>query len=87
MSRRIVFETSAFEDFNHWATADKKTYKKIVALLKDIDRSPFSGVGKPESLKHDWQGYWSRRIDREHRLAYKVTDIEILIAACRYHYQ
>ena len=86
MKRRIVFEASAFEDFNDWATTDKKIHKKIVTLLKDIERSPFSGIGKPEALKHDWQGYWSRRIDREHRLVYKVTVTEIAIAACRYHY-
>lgn len=86
MSRRIVFEASAFSDFNDWATKDKKLYRKIVALLKDIDRSPFSGIGKPEPLKHELQGYWSRRINQEHRLVYKVTDADIVIAACRYHY-
>jgi toxin YoeB len=86
MSRRIVFEASAFEDFNDWAATDKKIYKRIVSLLKDIDRSPFSGIGKPEPLKHDWQGYWSRRINHEHRLVYKVTDTAVVVAACRYHY-
>ena len=86
MNRRLVFEASAFEDFNHWVIADKKLYKKIVALIKDIDRSPFSGLGKPEALKYDLKGYWSRRINQEHRLVYKVTDTEIIIVACRYHY-
>jgi toxin YoeB len=86
MSRRIVFEASAFVDFNDWAETDKKIYKRIVSLLKDIDRSPFSGIGKPEPLKHDWQGYWSRRINHEHRLVYKVTDTAVVVAACRYHY-
>lgn len=86
MSRRILFEASAFEDFNQWATFDKKTYRKIVSLIKDIDRSPFEGLGKPEALKHDWTGYWSRRITSEHRLVYKVTDSDVIIAACRYHY-
>lgn len=86
MSRRIVFEASAFSDFNNWATTDKKVYKRIVALLKDINRAPFSGIGKPEPLRHEWQGYWSRRINQEHRLVYKITDTDILIVACRYHY-
>ena len=74
MSRRIVFESSAFEDFNQWATYDKKLYRKIINLIKDIDRSPFTGLGKPEPLKHDLKSYWSRRIHGEHRLA------------CKYHY-
>ena len=86
MSRRIVFEASAFEDFNDWAKLDKKIYRKIVELIKDIDRSPFSGLGKPEPLKHELSGYWSRRINDRHRLVYKVTDTEIIIIACKYHY-
>jgi len=86
MKRKIVFEASAFEDFNEWANRDKKLHRKIIKLIKDIDRSPFSGLGKPEPLKHDLQGYWSRRIDDEHRLVYKVTDDAIVIIACRYHY-
>ena len=63
MSRKIVFESSAFNDFNNWVKLDKKIYRKIVTLIKDIDRSPFTGLGKPKPLKHDLQGYWSRRID------------------------
>ncbi len=86
MSRRISFEASAFEDFNQWAALDKKTYQKIIALIKDINRSPFSGLGKPEALKHEYSGYWSRRINEEHRLVYKVTDADIIIVACKYHY-
>ncbi|MBF2046586.1 MAG: Txe/YoeB family addiction module toxin [Leptolyngbya sp. IPPAS B-1204] len=86
MSRRISFETSAFEDFNAWATLDKKVYQKIITLIKEIDRSPFSGLGKPEALKHEYSGYWSRRITDEHRLIYKVTDTDIIIVACKYHY-
>lgn len=86
MSRRIIFEATAFSDFNHWAVQDKKLYKKIVSLIKNIERSPFTGIGKPEPLKHEFSGYWSRRIAREHRLVYKVTETEIIIAACRYHY-
>lgn len=86
MSRRISFEASAFEDFNQWATLDKKTYQKIVTLIIDINRSPFLGLGKPEALKHEYSGYWSRRINDEHRLVYKVTDTDIIIVACKYHY-
>ena len=86
MSRRIGFETSAFEDLNYWATTDKKIYQKIVTLIKDSERSPIKGLGKPEALKHDFKGYWSRRITKEHRLVYQVADDEIAIAACRYHY-
>lgn len=86
MSRRITFEASAFEDFNEWATIDKKIQQKIITFLKDIDRSPFSGLGKPEALKHEYSGYWSRRINDEHRLIYKVTNTDIIVVACRYHY-
>ncbi|MEM6835939.1 MAG: Txe/YoeB family addiction module toxin [Cyanobacteria bacterium P01_C01_bin.120] len=86
MKRQIVFEASAFEDFNQWASLNKKLYRKIINLIKDIDRSPFSGLGKPEPLRHELKGYWSRRIDDEHRLVYRVTNRAIFIIACRYHY-
>lgn len=86
MSRKIVFESSAFDDFNNWIKQDKKIHRKIVNLIKDIDRSPFSGLGKPEALKHDFAGYWSRRINSEHRLVYKITDEEIIIVGCKFHY-
>ena len=86
MSRRIVFEASAFEDFNDWTKMDKKIYRKIVQLIKDIERSPFEGLGKPEPLKYELSGFWSRRIDNEHRLVYQVSDEEIVIAACKNHY-
>jgi len=84
--KKVLFEGSAFEDFGNWATDDKKIYQKIITLIKDIDRSPFSGLGKPEALKHNFSGYWSRRINDEHRLVYKVTDESIIIASCKYHY-
>jgi toxin YoeB len=87
MRRRILFEAEAFEDYNSWAKMDRKTYNKIVELLKDIERSPFSGIGKPEPLKYELSGFWSRRISDEHRLIYQVTDTEILIAACKSHYE
>ena len=86
MTRKIVFESSAFADFNDWAKLDKKMYRKIVELIKDIERNPFQGLGKPEALKHDLSGYWSRRINLEHRLVYKVTNEEIIILSCKYHY-
>ncbi|MEO1590872.1 MAG: Txe/YoeB family addiction module toxin [Cyanobacteria bacterium J06632_22] len=86
MSRPVTFAAAAFEDFNQWALENKKIYKKIVELIRDIDRSPFQGLGKPEPLKHELQGYWSRRITQEHRLVYKVSDDAIIIIACKYHY-
>ena len=86
MSRKIVFESSAFADFSEWASLDKKIYSKIVELIKDIDRSPFEGLGKPKPLKHELSGFWSRRINNEHRLVYQVNDEEIAIVACKYHY-
>lgn len=86
MSRRIVFESSAFAEFNEWAKNDKKIYQKIVRIIKDIDSSPFEGLGKPEPLKYELTGYWSRRINDEHRLVYQVNDSEVIIIACKYHY-
>ncbi|MDP3332501.1 MAG: Txe/YoeB family addiction module toxin [Methylococcaceae bacterium] len=83
----ISFEPSAFDDFNQWAIDDKKAYKRIVSLIKDISRSPYQGLGKPEALKYELQGYWSRRIDDEHRLVYKVENDRLIIISCRYHYK
>ncbi|MCT7972463.1 Txe/YoeB family addiction module toxin [Laspinema olomoucense] len=87
MKKRIVFENAAFADFIEWISLDKKLHKKIVELLKDIERSPYEGLGKPEPLKYDLSGFWSRRIDMENRLIYKVTDEEIFILACKFHYE
>ena len=84
--KQVAFEEKAFEDFTNWATQDKKLYTKIITLIKDIKRNPFLGLGKPEPLKHELSGYWSRRINDEHRLVYKVTDTMIIIASCKYHY-
>lgn len=86
MSRRIVFEASAFEDFSEWVQLDKRIYSKIVELIRDIERSPFSGLGKPEPLKYELSSFWSRRINDEHRLVYKLTDTEVVIISCKYHY-
>ena len=83
---QITFSKNAWEDYTSWQTDDKRMLKKINKLIKDIQRNPFSGIGKPEPLKFDLSGLWSRRIDREHRLVYKIKDKEILIYSCRYHY-
>lgn len=85
--RKVTFEVSAFQDFVDWATLDRKMYQRIAALIVDILRHPFSGIGKPEPLKHELRGYWSRRINDEHRLVYKVDDDAVTIVACRYHYK
>ncbi len=84
--RNIVFDPKAFKQFNQWATENKKLYQKIVELIDDSLRHPFSGLGKPEPLKYTLKGYWSRRINDEHRLVYKVTDTEIIIINCKFHY-
>lgn len=86
MSRKVVFEFSAFEEFTDWSRLDKNVYRKIVELIKNIDRTPFEGLGKPEPLKYELSGLWSRRINKENRLVYQVTDEEISIVACKYHY-
>ena len=83
----ITFSKNAWEDYLSWQKEDKKILKKINELIKDIQRNPFEGIGKPERLKYDLAGLWSRRIDREHRLVYQVKENEILIYACRYHYE
>lgn len=84
--KKVSFEKSAFEDFTTWATTDKRIYRRIVALILDILREPFSGLGKPEPLRHQMQGHWSRRIDDEHRLVYRVDQDAVTIVACKYHY-
>jgi toxin YoeB len=75
-----------FNDFYDWSVNDRKIAKKIMDLVKDINRSPFSGIGKPEPLKYDYAGYWSRRITDEHRLVYKVEDDTLTIVSCKFHY-
>lgn len=83
---RIVFSTNAWEDYTSWQNEDKKVLSKINILIKDIQKTPFEGVGKPEPLKFDLAGFWSRRIDREHRFVYRIKGDDLLIYACRYHY-
>lgn len=85
--RKIAFEPKAFEQFGQWAIEDKKIFKRILELIKDTQRNPFSGIGKPEALKYELQGYWSRRITDEHRLVYKVENNLIIIISCKYHYE
>jgi toxin YoeB len=83
---KYIFVDESWEDYLYWQKTDKKILSKINDLLKDISRTPFSGLGKPEQLKHKYKGFCSRRIDGEHRLIYRVKDDEILIAKCRFHY-
>ena len=84
---KLTFSNKAWEDYLYWQKMDKAILKRINALIKDIQRESFEGIGKPESLKHGLSGYWSRRINDEHRLVYKVFDGQILIAQLRYHYE
>jgi toxin YoeB len=83
---KIIFSKNSWEDYISWQTEEKRMLKRINLLIKDIQRTPFEGIGNPEPLKYDLSGFWSRRIDREHRLVYQVTDNEILIYSCKYHY-
>ena len=83
---RVVFSKNSWEDYASWLKEDKNMLKKINELIKDIVRTPFEGKGKPEPLKYDVAGFWSRRIDREHRLVYKIEENELLILSCKYHY-
>jgi len=83
----IIFSKSSWEDYTSWIADDKNILKKINELIKETQRTPFEGRGQPEPLKYDFAGYWSRRIDREHRLVYQILDDQILIYSCRYHYE
>jgi toxin YoeB len=83
---KLVFVEESWEDYLYWQKTDKQKLKKINELLKDIMRSPFEGIGKPEPLKYKYSGLWSRRIDDEHRLIYQVKENEILVVKCRFHY-
>jgi toxin YoeB len=83
---RLVFSKIAWEDYTSWQKDDKKILQKINRLIKEIQRTPFTGIGKPESLKFELEGLWSRRIDNEHRLVYRIEKNDLLIYSCRYHY-
>jgi toxin YoeB len=82
----LEFDAAAFEDLAWWVERDRTQALRIIRLIRDVQRDPFTGVGKPEPLKHELQGCWSRRIDREHRLVYQVQQDKIRILACRFHY-
>ncbi|MEB3230860.1 MAG: Txe/YoeB family addiction module toxin [Leptolyngbyaceae bacterium] len=84
---KLTFTESGWEDYLWFQATDKKLLKKINTLLQDVKRSPFDGLGKPEPLKANLSGYWSRRINSEHRLVYEIKDDSIIVVACRFHYQ
>jgi len=84
--RAIAFHKEAFEQYSIWAKTDRKIFERLHRLIIETAGEPFVGIGKPEPLKADLRGYWSRRISHEHRLVYKVTDEMIIIASCKYHY-
>ncbi|GAB1408140.1 type II toxin-antitoxin system mRNA interferase toxin YoeB [Thermomonas brevis] len=83
---RLVFSEQAWDDYLYWQKTDKKTVQRINALIKEACRTPFEGTGKPEPLRHALAGYWSRRINDEHRFVYRTNDGALLIAQLRYHY-
>ncbi|PKQ21062.1 MAG: Txe/YoeB family addiction module toxin [Actinobacteria bacterium HGW-Actinobacteria-6] len=83
---RLVFSESAWEEYLYWQRTDRKVLRRINTLIREIERTPFEGVGKPEPLKHALAGYWSRRINDEHRLVYRIEGESVFIAQLRYHY-
>ena len=87
MPSRLIWTPAAWEDYLYWQTQDRKTLKRVNLLIQDTLRSPFSGIGKPEPLKENLSGFWSRRIDDTHRLVYAIQGGDLAIIACRYHYQ
>jgi toxin YoeB len=82
----ITWQIQAWEDYLYWQKTDKSILKRINELIKVTVRTPFEGIGNPEPLKHALQGYWSRRIDSEHRLVYTIIEEDLIIISCRYHY-
>ena len=84
--RNLLFTDACWDDYLYWQTQDKKTLERINELIKSAQRTPFEGIGKPEALRENLSGYWSRRIDQNHRLVYEASDAQITIIACRYHY-
>ncbi len=83
----ISFVEQSWIDYNEWQTKDKKVFKRIQRLIKETLRDPFSGIGKPEPLKNNLKGYWSKRITDEHRLVYKIENNQLIIISCKYHYK
>ena len=86
MTDRLAWTIAAWEDYQYWQGEDRKTLRRINALIRDCLREPFGGIGKPEPLRANLAGYWSRRIDHTHRLVYALDDGQLVIIACRYHY-
>ncbi|MBK5276912.1 MAG: Txe/YoeB family addiction module toxin [Desulfuromonadales bacterium] len=86
MPEQLTWTLAAWEDYQYWQTQDRKTLKRINLLIQDAMRSPFEGIGKPEPLRENLSGFWSRRIDETHRLVYTVNGATLVIIACRYHY-
>jgi toxin YoeB len=87
MARLLIFTPDAWIDYLYWQGQDKKTLKRINTLINEAARTPFEGTGKPEPLRGDLSGYWSRRIDDVNRLVYQATDSDLEIVSCRYHYE
>jgi toxin YoeB len=85
--RQIHFTVIGFEQYNEWSVVDRRTFIRLGKLIRECTRTPFTGTGKPEALKYDFKGYWSRRITLEHRLVYKVADESILVVFCMNHYE
>lgn len=83
---KLIFAEKAWDDYLFWQKTDTKTLKRINTLIRDIQRNPFEGIGKPEPLKHALSGYWSRRVNDEHRIVYKIHRDSLFIAQLRYHY-
>jgi toxin YoeB len=83
---KLIFAERAWEDYLYWQKADRKMLERINTLIREIQRAPFSGIGKPEPLRHGFAGYWSRRLSDRDRIVYKVQDDSLLIAQLRYHY-
>lgn len=87
MPSRLTFTAAAWQDYVYWETQDRKTLRRVNALLDDTMRHPFTGIGKPEALRENLRGFWSRRIDDTHRLVYAVKDQDLVVIACHYHYE
>ena len=83
---KVTFADDGWEDYLYWQAQDRRILKRVIQLIEDISRNENEGIGKPEPLRHEWAGWWSRRITQEHRLIYRVSDADVEIAACRFHY-
>ena len=85
--RQTIFQPEFLDDLEYWVTTDRKMALRVLKMVKEILRDPFSGTGKPEPLKYDLAGYWSRRLNQEHRIVYSVSDDQIVFSQARYHYE